>query len=82
MPKTLSSRGLNNKLISIVLVTSWFDSVFIRVTCWINFTINFYHKHDLQLPDYNVGKYFQQKVNILGEIIVFTISAVKGFQHI
>ena len=35
--QTLSSRGLSHTLISIVQVTSWFDSVFIRVACCVNF---------------------------------------------
>ena len=29
-------RGLSGTLISSVEVTSWFDSVFIRLACWIN----------------------------------------------
>ena len=33
----LLSRGLRNTLISIVQVTSWFDSVFRRVACCVNF---------------------------------------------
>ena len=33
--QTLSSRGLSHTLISIVQVTSWFDSVFIRVACLV-----------------------------------------------
>ena len=83
----LSSRGLSNTLISIVQITFWFDSVFTRLACLINVTESYRHKHDkrdLQLLDYNLGKYFEQKVNILGEIILFTVSAVKalGFQHI
>ena len=35
--QTLSSRGLSRTLISIVQVASWFDSVFIRVACCVNF---------------------------------------------
>ena len=69
-------------LISSVQVTSWFDSVFIHVASCVNFRKSCHLKHDLQLLDYNLGKYYEQEVDIFGEFILFTISAIKGFQRI
>ena len=40
--------------LTVILVTSWFDSVCVTVTCWVNFREKHLHKHELQLSDYNV----------------------------
>ena len=43
--------------LSDILVTSWFDSVCVTVTCCVNFREKHLHKHELQLSDYNVKVY-------------------------
>ena len=41
-------------LISLVRVTSWFDTVCNIVTHCVNFRENHLHEHELQLSDYNI----------------------------
>ena len=36
------------------LVSSWFDSVCVTVTCWMNFREKQLHVYELQLFDFNV----------------------------
>ena len=36
------------------LVTSWFDSVCVTVTCCVNFREKHLHEYELQVFDYNV----------------------------
>ena len=57
---------------SFFLVTSWFYSVYNIVTHWVNFREKHLHEHDLQLSDYNMGKYCRQNVQIFGRKICFS----------
>ena len=50
------------------LVTSWFDSVCVTVTRWVNFIEKHLHEYELQLFDYNVSKYFRPNVHVSGRI--------------
>ena len=34
--------------------SSWFDSVFIHLACWINFSKNYHNKGAFKVPDYNL----------------------------
>ena len=45
---------LSSMLISHFLVTSWFDSVCVSVTGWMNFREKHLHEYELQLFDYNI----------------------------
>ena len=68
-------------LISRFLVTSWFYFVCNIVTRWVNFREKHLHKHELQLSDYNIGKYFRPNVQISGRTIYFfPIFAYKCFK--
>ena len=55
------------------LVTSWFDSVCITMTCWANFKENHLQKHEQQLSDYNIRKNIAQMYKFLAEKIQFPI---------
>ena len=59
---TNSFWAINSMLISRFWVTSWFYSVCNIVTRWVNFREKYLHKHELQLSDYNMGKYFRANV--------------------
>ena len=63
------------------LVTSWFYTVYNIVTRWVIFRDKHLHKHELQLSDYNMEKYFRPNVQILFEkYIFFPIFAYKFFK--
>ena len=50
------------------------------MTCWVNFGEKHLHEHELQLPDYNISKYFRPNVQIYGrKKIVFPLFAYKFF---
>ena len=69
---TYSFWAIDSMLISRFWVTSWFNSVCNIVTCCIYFREKHLHKHELQLSDYNMGKYFRQNVQISGRTIYFS----------
>ena len=48
-------------------------ALFIRkiVIRWVNFRENHLHKHELQLSDYNILKYFDPNICIAGFIYIF-----------
>ena len=52
------------------------------MTPWVNFRENNLHKHELQLSDYNMEKYFRPNVQISGRKIFFSfpILAYKFFK--
>ena len=41
----------------------------INLTHWVNFRENHLHKHELELTDYNMGKYIRPNVQITGRKI-------------
>ena len=50
----LSAFGSSTACLSVILVSSWFDSVCVTVTCWVNFIQKYLHVHKLQLSDNNI----------------------------
>ena len=62
------------------LVTSWFYFVCNIVTRWANFREKHLHNYELQLSDYNMGKYFRPNVQISGRKIFLPIFAYKVFK--
>ena len=62
-------------LISHFLVTSWFYSICVTVTCWVNFREKHLHEYELQLSDYNERKYIRPNVHISGRKIISAIFA-------
>ena len=56
---TLGFSVLLAACLSGILVTSWYDSVCVTVTCLVNFTQRYLHEHELQLSDLNVYQYFR-----------------------
>ena len=67
-------------LISSLVVTSWFYSVYNIVTSWVNFTEKSFHEHELQLPDYDMGKYFCPNVQISARKMYFLNFCLAIFQ--
>ena len=58
-------------VISLFRVISWFDTVCIIVTRWVNFEKKTqFHEHEPQLSDYNI---FAQMYKVLVEKYIFTI---------
>ena len=53
-PPTYSFWAIGSMLISLLRVTSLFDTVNNVVTSWMNFKENHLHDHVLQLFDYNI----------------------------
>ena len=51
---TYSFWAIHSMLISLLRVTSWFDTVNNALTRWMSFRQNHLHEHDLQLFDYNI----------------------------
>ena len=63
------------------LFTLWFYSVYNIVTRWVIYRETHLHKHELQLSDYNMGKYIRPNVQISGrKIFFFPIFAFKYFK--
>ena len=62
----------------LVLVTSWFDSVCVTVTRWVNFKEKHLHEYELQLFDYTAWKYFRQNGHISGINLFLCIFCLKN----
>ena len=63
------------------LVTTWFYSIYNIVTRWVICREKHLHKHELQLSNYNMGKYFRPNVQISGrKIYIFPIFAYNFFK--
>ena len=65
---TNSFWALGSMLISRCWVTSSFYSVYNIMTHWQNLRVKHLHEHELQLSDYNMGKYFDQNICFSGII--------------
>ena len=65
---------------SVILVTTWFYFVCNIVTRWANYWEKHLHNYELQLSDYNMGKYFRPNVQISGIIFFSPIFAYKFFK--
>ena len=77
--KPSSNWLLSNMLINQFWVTSWFDSVCVQVTSWLNFRQKCFHQHEQQLSEFNAWKYFHPTICISGRKVIFAIFASKHF---